>query len=77
MLIKYQFQNKRTIWHKKKSFKYIIGYNDNSVIRPLIVKLPQMTGHIKCFDSTKTMSFKIAIKTYLKSKIKYGGKLAV
>ena len=36
-----------------------------------------MTGHIKCFDSTKTMSFKIAIKTYLKSKIKYGGKLAV
>ena len=62
MLIKYQFQNKRTIWHKKKSFKYIIGYNDNSVIRPLIVKLPQMTGHIKCFDSTKTTSFKISNK---------------
>ena len=28
----------------KNSFKYFIGYNDNDVIRPLCIKLPQMTG---------------------------------
>ena len=31
----------------KNSFKYFIGYNDNDVIRPLCVKLPQMTGYTK------------------------------
>ena len=30
-------------------FKYFIGYNDNDVIRPLCVKLPQMTGYAKKF----------------------------
>ena len=28
----------------KKSFKYFIGYNDNDVIRPLPIKLPQIIG---------------------------------
>ena len=28
---------------KKNSFKYFIGYNDNDIIRPLCIKLPQMT----------------------------------
>ena len=28
----------------KNSFKYFIGYNDNDVIRPLCIKLAQMTG---------------------------------
>ena len=27
----------------KKSFKYFIGYNENDVIKPLSIKLPQMT----------------------------------
>ena len=26
----------------KNSFKYFIGYNDNDVIRPLCIKIPQM-----------------------------------
>ena len=34
----------------KKSFKYFIGYNDNDVIRPLCLRLSQMTGYIKKFD---------------------------
>ena len=29
----------------KNSFKYFIGYNDNDFIRPLCLKLPQMTGY--------------------------------
>ena len=40
----------------KKSFKYSIGYSYHNVTRPLSIKLPQIIGHIKCFDSTKTMS---------------------
>ena len=32
---------------KKKSFKYFVGYNDNDIIGPLCVKLPQMTGYVK------------------------------
>ena len=27
---------------KNNSFKYFIGYNDNDVIRPLFVKLPNL-----------------------------------
>ena len=31
----------------KNSFKYFIGYNDNDVMRPLCIKLPQMTGYAR------------------------------
>ena len=31
----------------KNSFKYFIGYNDNDVIRPLCIKLPQMTDNVR------------------------------
>ena len=29
----------------KKSLKYFVGYNDDDVIRPLFIKLPQMIGY--------------------------------
>ena len=41
----------------KHALKYFIGYNDDDVIRPLRIKLPQMIGYVKHFDSNKTMSF--------------------
>ena len=41
----------------QNSFKYFIGYNN--VVRPLCVKLLQMTGYSKKFDFNSTMSFKI------------------
>ena len=55
------------VWKKesygaKSSLKYFIGYNNDGVIRPLCIKLPQMIGYVKCFDSNKTMSFKVADK---------------
>ena len=31
----------------KNSFKYFIGYNDNDVIRPLCIKLSQMTRYVR------------------------------
>ena len=32
---------------KKNWLKYFIGYNDNEVIRPLCINLPQMVGYAK------------------------------
>ena len=51
----------------KNSFKYFIGYNDNDVIRPLYVKLSQMSGHVKKFDDNVTMAFKIIDKQPFKN----------
>ena len=50
-----------------KSIKYFFGYNDDDVIRPLCIKLPQMIGYVKFFESNKTMSI-IAIDNKLLEK---------
>ena len=42
----------------KISFKYFIGYNDNDVIGPLCMKLPQIIGYLRKFEGNTTMSFK-------------------
>ena len=49
----------------KNSFKYFIGYNDDDVIRPLCIKLSQMTGYVRIVESNTTMSFKIMNKQFL------------
>ena len=50
----------------KNSLKFFIGYNNDGVIRPLCIKLPQMIGYVKNFDSNKTMSFKVSDNKLLK-----------
>ena len=60
MLIKYQFL-------KKNSFKHCIGYNDNDIIRPLCIKLPQMTGYTRKFDKNVTISFTVNNKQLFKN----------
>ena len=62
------------MWHKN-SFKYFVGYNDNNVIRPLYVRLPQMTGYARKFDENATVSFRVNNKQLLKIIIKYRKKL--
>ena len=42
----------------KNSFKYFIQYNDNNVIRPLCIKIPQMIGYVRKFEGNITISFK-------------------
>ena len=46
----------------------MIGYDDDDhdVIKPLCIELPQMIGYVKCFESNKTMSFKINDNKLLK-----------
>ena len=34
---------------KNNSLKYFTGYNDDNVIRPLCIKVPQMIGYVKNF----------------------------
>ena len=58
--------SKEEPYGSKNSFKYFIGYNGNHVIRPLYIKLPQIIGYIKNFESNITMSFKISDKQLLK-----------
>ena len=48
--------SKKEAYGNKNSFKYFIGYNDNDFIRPLCIRLPQMTGYAKKFDDNATMS---------------------
>ena len=58
--------SKKESYGTKKSLKYHIGYNDNDIIRPLCVKLPQMTGYARKFDKNATMSFILKNKQLLK-----------
>ena len=49
--------SKKEPYGKKNSLKKCFtGYNDNNDIRPLCIKLPQMTGCAKYFDSNITIS---------------------
>ena len=50
----------------KKSFQYFIRYNDNDVIIPLCIKLPQMSGNVSKFEDNTTILFKISNKQFLK-----------
>ena len=59
--------SKEKPYDTQNSFKYYIGYNDNDVIRPLYVKLSQMSGHVKKFDDNVTMTFKIIDKQPFKN----------
>ena len=37
--------------HSDKGFKYLIGYKEDDIIRPLCIILPQISGYIKHFDT--------------------------
>ena len=45
--------SKKEPYGKNISFLYFIGNNDNNVIRPLCLRLSQMTGYIGTFDENK------------------------
>ena len=51
----------------KNSLKYFIGYNDDNVIRPLCIILPQVIGYVKHFDNNNAMSFKVSDNKLLKN----------
>ena len=68
--------SKKESYGTKNSLKYFIGYNDDDVIRPLCLKLPQMIGNFKHFDSNKTMSLKVGDNKLLKKYNKIWEKIS-
>ena len=59
--------SKKGSYVTKNSFKYFIGYNDNDVVRPVCIRLPQMTGYAKIFSENATMLFKVNNKQLFKN----------
>ena len=62
--------SKKEPYGNKNSVKYFIGYNDNDIIRPLCIRLPQMTGYARKFDENATLSFIVKNKQLLKNYTK-------
>ena len=58
----------------KNSFKYFVGYNDD-VLRPLCVRLPQMSGYARKLDENATMSFRVKNKQLWKNHNKIWAKV--
>ena len=58
--------SKKEPYGTKNSHKYIIKYNDNDNIRPLCIRLPQMTGYARKFNENSTMSFIVKDKKLFK-----------
>ena len=38
--------------HSDEDFKYFIGYQDDEIIKPLCIILPEMSGYIKYFGKS-------------------------
>ena len=51
--------SKKETYGKYNSLKYFIGYNDNDIIRPLCLRLLQMTGYFNKFNENAAMSFRV------------------
>ena len=52
--------SKEVVYGTKNSLKYFIGYIDeDDVIRPLLLKLPQMIRYLKEFNGSMTMSLRV------------------
>ena len=60
--------SKKVSYGKNNSFKYFIGYNDNVIIRPLFVKLHQMTSYINKFKDKKTKITTTTMSLMVKDK---------
>ena len=59
--------SKKEPYSTKNALKYFIGYNDNDVIRPLCLRLPQLTGYAKKCNENATMSFRVNGKQLLEN----------
>ena len=60
--------SKKVSYGKNNLFKYFIGYNDNDIIRPLFVKLPQTTSYINKFKDKKTKITTTTMSLMVKDK---------
>ena len=76
---------KRTVLYKKDSyggkgsFKYVIGYiNDTDAFPvPLCIKGPQLNGYVKYFNDNKCMNLLVHDAELLKNRMKRGRRLVI
>ena len=57
--------SKKESYGNKNSLKYFIGYNDDDIIRPLCIRLPQMIGYPRKLEENARMSLIVRDKTGL------------
>ena len=51
--------------HSDDVFKFFIGYQEDEIVQPLWIILPQMSGYIKCFETVaKTCIFWLKMTMY-------------
>ena len=65
--------SKKERYGTKNSHKYFIRYNDNDNIRPLCIRLPQMTEYARKFNENSTIIFIVKDKKILKNYSKIWG----
>ena len=59
--------------HSDEGYKYFIGYQEDEIVKPLCIILPQMSGYIKYFENGgKNMSFLLKIIMCWINTIKFG-----
>ena len=59
--------------HSDEGFKYFIGYQENEIVKPLCIILPQMSGYIKYFKTGgKNMSFLLEMIMCSINTMKFG-----
>ena len=68
--------SKNESYGTKNSHKYFTGYNDDDLIRPLCINLPQKIDYVKIFDKNKAMSFKVSDNKLLKKYNKIWKKIS-
>ena len=69
--------SKKESYGAKNALKYFIGCNDNDVIRPLCLILPQMTCYAKKINENTTMSFRVNNNQLLKNYNKIWEKMRI
>ena len=64
--------------HNKKVFKHFISYQQGTIVKPLCIILPQMSGYIKYFENGgKNMSFLLKMVQCGINMIKFGRLLKI
>ena len=59
--------------HNEEGCKYFIGYQENEIVEPLCIILPQMSGYIKYFKMVvKTCLFFLKMTKCWVSIMKFG-----
>ena len=56
--------SKKEPFRTKNALKYFIGYNDNNFIRPLCLRLPQMTGYVKNLMKIQQCLLELTINSF-------------